>query len=984
MKKLLTTILTCISFASFCQQSWIEERESGSNIKAIENFRKAKSQDQNLKNKPFERWIYKWEDKLDNLGNIPAAGYAKQEFDSYKRSNKINSRTPKLSWVNRGPIAPLGGIGRINTMAMDPSNKNIIYAGAAGGGLWKSINDGTTWTPLTDNQASLGVSGICIDPRDSKNIIIATGDADGADNYSVGILKSKDGGATWNTTSLNWSQSSTRLIRGLKVNPLNPDQIFAATTIGIYSSLDNGETWKLVSQSGNFYDLEIAADPTNNTFTCYASTSGSIFKSTDGAIWNSVYSLSSSQRIALATSLKNPNYVYAIASNNSNSALKGVYRSTDFGSNWEVTATTPNILGRSTTGNDQEGQSWYDLTIAAHPTNPEIVVIGGINNWKSIDGGKRWTVKATNIHVDKHWLEFTSDADLWEGNDGGLYKSTNVGESYVDKSIGLVISQMYKVGVSQTDRKLISGFQDNGTKVQLANGNWQNGRGGDGMQCYIDPTNSNNMYGSFQYGSLYKTSNGGQNWSSIRGSIPWPSDGAWVTPHSLDPQDPNIIYVGYKGVWKSENKGGSWTAISDSFANVNLGILEVAQSNTNVIFAATSSTIRKTEDGGGTWRIMPNPGNSLTSITIDNKSDKIIYATRGGYSGNSKVFKSTNGGQSWTNISGSSLPNLPANHLVTYNNGRNGLFLAMDIGVYYKDDSITTWQLVSDGLPNVEVKDIDIVEKEGKLVIATFGRGIWEAKIDPILPYCEVQIPKLKAFNTANSSLTFSWEAATGSFGSYEWSLSSSPTDRALIVKETADSVELTGLADDENYYFHLRAACSSSQKTAFKVIGPFTLKQLCPQANFKVENGQLVNISGNGNLQWMKCENGQNIEIPGATSTTYRIPESGFYTLSYTNNFCTSKADCQLVTLTNTQDILAENKITYYPNPSTNFVNIESGLSKIKSYELSSLLGAVIKKETTDQNVITIDINSIKAGSYLVKIQLENQKELTVPIIKL
>lgn len=928
---------------------------------------------------------------MDENGDIPAAGQNLQEFKSYLRNTKEGSnRSLKLDWVNRGPmVSPSGsnGIGRINAVAIDPINANIVYAGSAGGGLWKSTNDGLTWSVVTDNIGVLGISKIVIHPTEPETIYIATGDGDGSDNYSIGVLKSMNGGLTWNTTGLNWTQSNTRLIRGLIIDPQNPNVLVVASSAGIYRSLNSGETWTLES-SGNFYDLEaVSVSPGLTQY--YAATNTVVFSSSDfGDTWAAVQTMTGARRIALATSKNNPNFIYAVASRTVGSVapLLGVYKSSDFGATWQTTiGTTPNILGRSLAGTDSEGQGWYDLCIAVHPDNPNIVHVGGIITWKSIDGGLTWLPKATSWHVDKHALEYDQAYNLWEGNDGGLIKSTNMGESFSDRSNGLVISQMYKVGVSQTDRKLISGYQDNGTKVQSNTGVWISEIGGDGMQCYISPTNSSILFGSTQYGNLYRSMDNGSAWKNIKSNIPWKSEGAWVTPHMQDNQNANRIYAGYKGVWVSDNLGDSWRMLSDSFANTNLTILEVSPSNDKMLYASTSSVLRRTKDKGISWSIISNPGSNMSSLLIHPNNPEIIYITRSNYTAGAKVYQSTNGGTTWVNISGSSLPNLPANHVQYYNNGKNGLFLAMDIGLYYRDDENPQWVMVSDGLPNVEIKDIDIVHKEGKIVIATYGRGIWEASIDPSKPFCtNGGLPKIDTIDVTGNEISISWPKATGSFSGYEWSFSESAANINTPNFQESDTIKTKSLTPGVFYYFHQRTKCSSWEKTSYQTIGPFKVGNLCTKPSISLSGGNLQASEANAKYQWFECVDGRLDTIKNEVSRSFTPTKKGLYSVNVSLGPCNSTSDYFDFILSNIKEEESSHVISVYPNPTEATVTIDLKDQFAKGFQMYASDGKLVLETPSIGSIFEIDVSKLKAGTYTLFITTANNKKISTQIQKL
>lgn len=783
--------------------------------------------------KQYKRWENYWETRVFEDGSFPDAGIVQQEWENYNRNQSKSRDALTANWTSLGPNSSNGGyagIGRIASIAFDPIDTDKIYVGAAGGGFWKSDDGGDSWITTSDDNATLGVSGIVVDHSDANTIFIATGDGDGADNYSVGVLKSLDGGDTWNTTGLNWATSSGRLIRRLIQDSNDANTLIAATSNGIYRTTDGGVNW-VQEITGNFYDLEPKLDASASTF--YACKSSSIYVSTNnGDTWTSTTSFTGVNRTALATTAGNTSYVYALCSNSSGNGFNSFHRSTDSGNNFTQMSNSPNLLGWSSTGSDSGGQGWYDLIVEADPTSPNTVFVGGVNTWKSTDGGANWTIKShwsgsggnQAVHADKHVFEWQGNV-LWEGNDGGVYKTTNGGDSWTHKSNGMVISQMYKLGVSQTDSKVICGLQDNGTKLKQTNDTWSDVIGGDGMECAIQPDNSNVMYGELYYGRIRRSTNGGSNWTSI---TPSGASGAWVTPFDVDVSNPTHIYMGFKYVVKSTNQGSSWDTISPvGLSGSSLSYLKVAPSDANYIYTGRHNVLYRTTDGGANWNTMTVPGNNVTMIVVHNTNPEILWATRSNYSSGNKVYKSINGGSSWTNVSGT-LPNLPANCITLQNGTSNGLYVGMDIGIFYKDDEMSDWELFTDGLPNVEIRELEINYSENKIYAATYGRGLWVSEVNNEVPTCFV--PKdLRIESVGAGIATVAWDDPIIIPNNYEWILNT--TETAPLVAGTnlvGNSVNLTGMVYGTDYYCHVRSDCGGGDLSAWKTIGPIRTWASC------------------------------------------------------------------------------------------------------------------------------------------------------------
>jgi photosystem II stability/assembly factor-like uncharacterized protein len=327
-----------------------------------------------------------------------------------------------------------------------------------------------------------------------------------------------------------------------------------------------------------------------------------------------------------------------------------------------------------------------------------------------------------------HTVDFVNTT-LYTGTDGGLFKSSDFGANWIDISAGMSTTQFYRFGgTPQNQNYLIGGTQDNGMNL-YSNGIWTHVLGADGMEGAVDPVNINTVYGCRQNGGLCRSDDGGNNFSSIVSNIT--GAGYWVTPYMLDPNNPQIIYAGYQDIWKSTDQGGVWENIS----NMNISSfrsLAIAKSNSKCIYAANANTLFKTTDGGQSWLNITAglPSNSMTYIDVHPYDQNKVWVTFSGYTAGEKIYYSSTGGNTWNNISGT-LPNLPAN-CVTYLHP-DRMFIGMDVGVYYRDITMTDWSPFMKNMPNVEVSEMEVNLPANKLRAATYGRGIWETKIPPIV-----------------------------------------------------------------------------------------------------------------------------------------------------------------------------------------------------------------------------------------------------------
>ena len=697
--------------------------------------------------KQFNRWEWDVEGQIDpKTGQLPKVS-AQEVYEFYLKANPRKQASKAANWSVLGPNASDGGyagVGRINCIAFHPTDNNTYWIGAPAGGLWETTNNGTTWTCLTDDNDVLGVSDIIVpsDYATSNTIYIATGDRDAWDNSSVGILKSTDAGSTWNSTGISYDIGDGKMVTRLLLDPSDNNTIIAATTNGVYKTINGGTDWSTKLSDESFIDMEYK--PGDFT-TLYGSTKyGDIYVSNDGgSIWTKTFDDASAKRIELAVTQNNPSVLYALAAGSDN-GFYAFYKSITSGAtfNEKINKSSINLLGWDANGGDSGGQGWYDLSIAASPTDENTILVGGVNTWRSTNGGSDWDIVshwsgngALAVHADKHNLTYRSNGDLFEGNDGGVYISSDNGTGWEDKTKGMVISQMYKLGVSQSVAgEVITGLQDNGTKL-ISSGTWDDVKGGDGMECLIDYTDVNTQYGTYTNGQISKTTNHWESATNIQPSSA--GSGAWVTPYIIDPTDHNTIYAGYADVWKTTNKGDAWTKISSMNSGNKLRSMAIATSNINVLYVADLSNIWKTSNGGTSWvsitNTLPTGSGSITYIAVKDNDENTLWVTLSGYNSDA-VYESTDGGSSWANIS-NGLPELPA-YTIAQNKQSTGevqLYVGTELGVYFKSGT-DNWIEFNGGLPNVKIGELEIyydnTPARSKLYAATYGRGLWQTTVE--------------------------------------------------------------------------------------------------------------------------------------------------------------------------------------------------------------------------------------------------------------
>ena len=859
-------------------------------VKEFDNYWKDRPYEKGKGYKAFKRWQWFAEPRVFPSGNLKFAsrGYALEKYQEFlnensrleETSNNLSSAASVANWTPLGPYgSPAGGgAGRIQVICANPTNTNSFYVGSAAGGFWMTNNGGISYTTTTDQLGSCGVSDIAINPFNTNIIYISTGDRDAGDTYATGVLKSIDGGLTWSNTGLVWQTIQQRRIYRLLINPINPNTLIAATSVGIYRSLNAGQSWSLIS-SGNYVDAEYRP---NDTTTVYAVTSNGLSKSINGgasfAGVSAFPSGISANRLSIAVSRANANYLYVLVSNNSN-GFGGLYRSLNSGTTFSLMSSSPNIFDWSTTGNGTGGQGWYDIAIDASPSNANEIIAGGVNSWKSTNGGANWVLNShwyggggkPYVHADLHYVLYTSGTTCYLGTDGGVSKTSNNGQNWTEINGNMNIAQMYKIGLaSNNSSKLITGHQDNGSNL-LNGSNWSQVYGGDGMDCFIDWNNNNTLVASTQNGGFTRSINGGSNWSAIVSGLS--GTPAWVAPIVQDPISANTYYCGYQNVFKSTNQGNTWTIISNF--NTTLDEIKVSPLNPNIIFATSTNAIWKTSNGGTTWsNITPTNiigNNQITDLTMDNLNPNNIYITLSGYSAGIKVLASYNGGSTWINYS-QGLPNIPTNCIVYVKNSPQGLYLGTDVGVYYREANMSNWISYFTGLPNIIVQDLEIYYSTGKLRAATYARGVWETNL-----YSNPTSPPTAAFNTQfspgciNTSLQFN-DVSANSPNSWNWTFSggspSTSTVQSPSVTFPATGIYTVSLLSSNGF------GPSAIYTNTISIVNTPTLAAI----SGSVCDNQIgtIGVSSNANnINWSSGQQGFFIPVSNSVTSIYNFTAS-------------------------------------------------------------------------------------------------------------
>jgi len=812
----LLFILILVLLSNFLfSQNWLQNIDRSKEFNYIElqksfkDYWKDKKPYKGSGYKQYKRLEWMLEQRLYNSNKLPDLVSAQNQFNQYLVDRKPHDKMlSKADWKPLGPNtkpAPAAGIpsiglGRLNCIAVDPTNNNVIWVGSSSGGVWKSTDAGNTWVTFSfSNFMSLGISDIQISSKDHNIVYLSTGDADAAGylgvnfSFSIGIIKTTDGGTTWSTTNLAYTLPQNVLVNKMLIHPQIPNILYAATNKGIYKTTDGGNSW-LLFNSDVCRDLQFKF---NDPAIMYGAFDGgigsySIQKFTDATGWVKMQEFTDVGRIALAASKNNPNYIYALCCNTYMflNSFHSLWRTTDDGKTWKKMSdksSSPNYLAFDASGQGQQGQGLYDLCIATNPSNKEEVYIGGVNIWKSINGGTSFTCNAegyTNemtslpwIHPDIHALEFGNNGWLYSCTDGGLNRTKDNGSTWSDLSNGLQITQFYRISVGISDKNFImGGSQDNGTHKY--NGTtWINLLGGDGMQCLIDYSNKNYIYGTLYNGSVYSSADGGNSFTQnpIISEQSTNESGSWVAPVVIHPTNPQTLYAGFQNVWRSTDRGSNWSKISNFQSQNTIFVIAVSASNPLYIYASSYSKLYKSTNGGTSWVTFTNTSDYITGIAINPTDPKKLWLTQSGYDDGNKVMYFD--GSKWTNISGT-LPNVPVNCITYQNDSQDRLYIGTDVGVFSRDNGTQDWELFNDGMPNVIINDLQIHYGSGYLRAATYGRGVWETKITD----CNLASPVVNISGNTSFCLGDSVRLeCSGDYVTYKWN--TGQTSKFIFVK---------------------------------------------------------------------------------------------------------------------------------------------------------------------------------------------------------
>ncbi|HYE87694.1 MAG TPA: hypothetical protein VEA16_15130, partial [Vicinamibacterales bacterium] len=774
---------------------------------------------------------------------------------------------PGLQFRNIGPAVMSG---RVDDLAVLESNPAVFYVGTASGGLWKTVNNGTTWTTLFDDLDDVvSIGDIAINPNNAETVWVGSGENNNrqSGSWGNGVYKSIDGGRTWKNMGLASSKHIARII----VDPVDHDVVYVAALgslwgaggdRGIYKTTDGGLTWTRIHfVNDDTGATELVMDPSDNKV-LYAATyqrrratwgfnggglGSAMWKSSDaGRTWTKLTQGVPGGplgRIGMDVYRSNPNILYARIEHEKES---GTYRSDDAGKSWRKMS-------------DTNPRPMYFSQIRIDPNNDLRIYVLGVQIHISDDGGKTW-IENGALHSDHHamWINPKNSNHIIDGNDGGVGISWDKGATW-EAIYNMDLGQFYHVTYDmETPYNVCGGLQDNYTwcgpsavrsRTGIANDQWFQIHGGDGFEAQIDPKNSRIIYAESQDGNISRIDKVSNERKTIR---PLPARGEapyrwnWNTPILMSPHDPATIYVGANFVFKSTDRGHSWTKISPDLTTQtdrdglrlmgmtgkettiarndgvqsygNIVQLVESPKTAGVLYAGTDDgQVHMTRDGGKTWtnittRFPGVPKNAYVSRLSASAHDvNVVYATFDNHRADdygTYVYASVDGGNNFRSI-GEGIPKGhtitamaedPTNPSVLYSGSEFGLFVSPDRG--------GSWTRIKSNLPTVPIHEIVIHPRDNDMIVATHGRSIWILDdMKPLQQYAEARktdaflfdMRGAMQFNPANDRGFISDKPFFGKNPTYgaaiSYFLSQPQTNVALRIRDAAGTQvrELTG-----------------------------------------------------------------------------------------------------------------------------------------------------------------------------------------------
>jgi hypothetical protein len=684
-------------------------------------------------------------------------------------------------WRSIGPWTITGGqtyggarinvSGRVSALAVDPGNPAHVLAGAANGGVWESFDRGASWAPRTDYQRTLTVGALAFDPTSPATVYCGTGEGDWWGYLGVGILRSTDGGSTWATLCTNPFVGSG--FYSLRVDPANGQRLYAGARNGLWVSTDGGVNWTQ-RRSGRCWSISQAAAGGELLAAC----ADGLFRSTNnGTSWAAVALPGAPAgffRLGVSIAPSSPAVAYAwgaqVNADGSVTALLWRRQRVRRTLTWTAVAPPADVSA---------GQAWYDWYVAAAPDSASQVYLGAIDIHRGDLTGTTWSWQnlssrasptAVSIHPDQHAIAFEpgAPATVYAGGDGGVFRSPDRGATWVSCNNGLQISEYEYIAQSLgTSRYVIGGTQDNGTNRWLGPTIWEHVGDADGGDCGVNRTTPTTVAHTRQNGWLFRSTQSGaiNTWTNVTPARPaGEGPGLFYVPVECSAAGGDAVAIGGQALYVSRDNGTTWTRLAYPTAGTASAVY--LPDVDTVLVGLTDGRVLRSRFAAGSWGTLtalttPRAGAWVSDLHATAGGGGRIWATYSVFGTGQRVFRSDNGGTTWTDVS-AGLPQLPINAVIVDDGNANRVWVGADLGVYQTLDAGGSWTDYSNGLPNAYIGDLIFHAHSRVLRAATRNRGVWEIPVDGWMttPSCGVQWTGGLQANETRRWFTWGWPSA--------------------------------------------------------------------------------------------------------------------------------------------------------------------------------------------------------------------------------
>lgn len=760
----------------------------------------------------YKRWI-----RDLNRAYIPNP----YDAEYIRKSKNLKVARNNIDWQCLGPqdwdhsaagrsYAP--GSAHVYIVNQSISNPDVLYAGTATAGIWKSTNHGENWQPISLDFLTKSITALAIDHSNS-NIVYA--------ELNNSIYKTLNGGQNWSPTGNATFQNLNLIVHDISVKPNNSDIIFAATNNGLYRSTNGGTDWTQVI-SGDVLELEY--HPVDRDTLYISRKNGDateFFRSLNGGTdftlmntgWPTPPTGGHQRRTEIAVSANAPNKVFALLTGSANGGegLYGVYISNDLGQTWTFqccgpqpagppSSTNPNLMGWSDQGLDDGGQYYYDLALEINPNNSNHILVGGVNLWVSTNGGNSFTCpaawshphKPNYVHADIHDIRYYQHTnEIWIAGDGGIFLSQDGGANYHRKVLGIQGTDFWGFGQGHWyGDVMLGGAYHNGTMLKEDSvyiNDWLCTDGGDGTLGFVNPGFDRQVYSWFDIKHLQ----GNRNIAPITRNFQHKPNNSYITGRSND----MCFHPYYYGTWysgsgnalmKTEDNGYTYTKISELAED--LASMDICRSNPDYIYVCTwpdwwgEKKIFRSSNGGYTWTNITPPPSLISSnrwipyqIKVHESNPLKIWIVRTSMYSNSNVngqmvYTSDNGGMTWTNISGTGMNGETPSSIAYQINSNGGIYIGTRKAVYYKDNFMSNWELINSGLPLATASTKLVPYYRKSTIRNATDRSVWERKlVQTSAPKAYISVEKKNYFCLKDTVKFVDYSVVTDDNVVWEW-----------------------------------------------------------------------------------------------------------------------------------------------------------------------------------------------------------------------